>query len=55
MYFMLQVVYVKMSNKDNYFGKDSVGVLFYAAHSVLFILSQYLPLFSWAPELGLHN
>lgn len=44
-----------MSNKDNYFGKESVGVLFYAARSVLFILSQYLPLSSGAPEVGSHN
>lgn len=44
--FMEQIVDGKTLNKDNYFGKGSVGVRFYAAHSVLFILSQYLPVFS---------
>lgn len=34
---MPQVVGGKMLNKNNYSGKDSVGVLFYVASSVYFV------------------
>lgn len=54
LYFM-QVVDGECQIRTIILEKNSVGVLFYAERSVLLILTQYLPLSSWAPELGLHN